>query len=151
MVSPVLSFPSVILPDGFNSPKIHGGEREIVGFSFRMPCTMARRRYLRSRLHVRSNTSKEESTKETSRDGEVSDLGVRVALSMLRFYRGEISPLLPSTCRYIPTCSVYSMEAYKRYGVVKGTILTAWRLCRCNPFGGHGFDPPRWFGEEKSL
>uniref|UniRef100_R7W995 Uncharacterized protein n=1 Tax=Aegilops tauschii TaxID=37682 RepID=R7W995_AEGTA len=46
---------------------------------------------------------------------------------------GEISPLLPSSCRYVPTCSEYSMQAYKRYGVAKGTILTAWRLCRCNP------------------
>ncbi|XP_043690839.1 uncharacterized protein LOC122641617 isoform X2 [Telopea speciosissima] len=61
--------------------------------------------------------------------------------------QGEISPLLPNSCRYVPTCSEYSMEAYKRYGVVKGTILTAWRLCRCNPLGGSGFDPPRWFDE----
>ncbi|XP_024310228.1 uncharacterized protein LOC106865378 isoform X2 [Brachypodium distachyon] len=48
-------------------------------------------------------------------------------------YVGEISPLLPSSCRYVPTCSEYSMQAYKRYGVAKGTILTAWCLCRCNP------------------
>uniref|UniRef100_K3ZLU1 Membrane protein insertion efficiency factor YidD n=2 Tax=Setaria TaxID=4554 RepID=K3ZLU1_SETIT len=79
---------------------------------------------------------------------EVKDLGVNVALSMLKFYKREISPLLPSSCRYVPTCSEYSMQAYKRYGVVKGTILTAWRLCRCNPLGGYGYDPPRWFGEE---
>lgn len=50
---------------------------------------------------------------------------------------GEISPLLPNSCRYIPTCSEYSMEAYKRYGFVKGTILTSWRLCRCNPLGNN--------------
>lgn len=82
---------------------------------------------------------------------------------------GEISPVLPRSCRYVPTCSEYSMEAYKRYGVLKGTVLTTWRLCRCNPFGtflasffffyynqkesltiwtgGSGYDPPRWFGE----
>lgn len=48
---------------------------------------------------------------------------------------GEISPILPNSCRYVPTCSEYSMEAYKKYGVVKGTVLTAWRLCRCNPLG----------------
>ncbi|KZV51803.1 hypothetical protein F511_11491 [Dorcoceras hygrometricum] len=59
----------------------------------------------------------------------------------------EISPLLPNSCRYVPTCSEYSMIAYKKYGVVKGTVLTAWRLCRCNPLGGSGFDPPRWFDE----
>ncbi|KQJ87071.1 UPF0161 protein At3g09310 isoform X2 [Brachypodium distachyon] len=80
---------------------------------------------------------------------EVDDLGVNVALSMLKFYKREISPLLPSSCRYVPTCSEYSMHAYKRYGVAKGTILTAWRLCRCNPLGGQGYDPPRWFGEEE--
>lgn len=79
---------------------------------------------------------------------EVKDLGVNVALSMLKFYKREISPLLPSSCRYVPTCSEYSMQAYKQYGVVKGTMLTAWRLCRCNPLGGYGYDPPRWFGEE---
>uniref|UniRef100_A0A0E0BMG7 Membrane protein insertion efficiency factor n=1 Tax=Oryza glumipatula TaxID=40148 RepID=A0A0E0BMG7_9ORYZ len=66
---------------------------------------------------------------------EVNDLGVNVALSMLKFYKREISPLLPSSCRYVPTCSQYSMQAYKKYGVAKGTILTAWRLCRCNPLG----------------
>ncbi|XP_014629079.1 putative membrane protein insertion efficiency factor isoform X2 [Glycine max] len=65
--------------------------------------------------------------------------------------QGEISPILPKSCRYIPTCSEYSMEAYKRYGAVKGTVLTAWRICRCNPLGGHGYDPPRWFGEVSPL
>ncbi|XP_028061124.1 uncharacterized protein LOC114264644 isoform X1 [Camellia sinensis] len=78
---------------------------------------------------------------------EVNNPGVKVALSMLRFYKREISPLLPNSCRYVPTCSEYSMIAYKKYGVVKGTVLTVWRLCRCNPLGGSGFDPPRWFDE----
>ncbi|CAN1304281.1 UPF0161 protein At3g09310 [Linum perenne] len=61
---------------------------------------------------------------------------------------GEISPLLPRSCRYVPTCSEYSMIAYNKYGFSKGTVLTVWRLCRCNPLGGTGFDPPRWFGED---
>ncbi|KAK4802327.1 hypothetical protein SAY86_000530 [Trapa natans] len=82
-------------------------------------------------------------------DARENSPGVEVALSMLRFYKREISPILPNSCRYIPSCSVYSMEAYKKYGVVKGTVLTAWRLCRCNPLGGSGFDPPRWFDEER--
>ncbi|MBA0657064.1 hypothetical protein Gotri_008670 [Gossypium trilobum] len=68
---------------------------------------------------------------------------------MLKFYKREISPVIPKSCRFVPSCSEYSMEAYKKYGVVKGTVLTAWRLCRCNPLGGSGFDPPRWFDEEK--
>ncbi|PON76108.1 hypothetical protein TorRG33x02_243100 [Trema orientale] len=78
---------------------------------------------------------------------EVDSLGVKAALSVLKFYKREISPILPKSCRFVPTCSEYSMEAYKKYGVVKGTVLTAWRLCRCNPLGGSGFDPPRWFDE----
>ncbi|KAI5072696.1 hypothetical protein GOP47_0012802 [Adiantum capillus-veneris] len=64
-------------------------------------------------------------------------------------FSGQISPFLPSSCRFIPTCSEYSMQAYKKYGVLKGTILTAWRLLKCNPLGPSGFDPPRWFGESK--
>ncbi|KFK38321.1 hypothetical protein AALP_AA3G098700 [Arabis alpina] len=78
---------------------------------------------------------------------EIDSVGVKAALAMLRFYKREISPVLPRSCRYVPTCSEYSMEAYKKYGVLKGTLLTTWRLCRCNPLGGSGFDPPRWFGE----
>lgn len=70
--------------------------------------------------------------------------GVRMALSLLRFYKSTISPLLPPSCRYLPTCSEYAMEAYKKFGCVKGTILTAWRLARCNPFGSKGYDPVRW-------
>ncbi|XP_056172273.1 UPF0161 protein At3g09310 isoform X2 [Syzygium oleosum] len=84
-----------------------------------------------------------------SPETEANSLGVKAALGMLRFYKREISPILPNSCRYVPTCSEYSMAAYKKYGVVKGTVLTAWRLCRCNPLGGSGFDPPRWFGEER--
>ncbi|KAK6943652.1 putative membrane protein insertion efficiency factor [Dillenia turbinata] len=61
----------------------------------------------------------------------------------------EISPLLPKSCRYVPTCSEYSMQAFEKHGIVRGTGLTAWRLCRCNPLGGSGFDPPRWFDEPR--
>ncbi|KAJ8754102.1 hypothetical protein K2173_002000 [Erythroxylum novogranatense] len=88
------------------------------------------------------------SLKNNPQDDEGSSLGVKAALSFLRFYKKEISPILPRSCRYVPTCSEYSMIAYKKYGFVKGTVLTAWRLCRCNPLGGSGFDPPRWFDEE---
>ncbi|CAF2102499.1 hypothetical protein BRARA_E03097 [Brassica rapa] len=85
---------------------------------------------------------------DSPQDGEEQEsVGVKAALAMLRFYKREISPVLPRSCRYVPTCSEYSMEAYKKYGVLKGTVLTTWRLCRCNPLGGSGFDPPRWFGE----
>lgn len=63
---------------------------------------------------------------------------------MLGFYRAVLSPMMPSSCRYLPTCSNYSIDAYKTYGVWKGSVLTAWRLMRCNPWGGRGYDPPSW-------
>ncbi|KAK6146911.1 hypothetical protein DH2020_017823 [Rehmannia glutinosa] len=101
---------------------------------------------LRHRFVV-CNSSGEDPSPSSLEDNEVNSVGVKTALSMLRFYKREISPLMPNSCRYVPTCSEYSMIAYKKYGVVKGTVLTAWRLCRCNPLGGSGFDPPRWFDE----
>ncbi|GAA0149566.1 hypothetical protein LIER_08708 [Lithospermum erythrorhizon] len=96
-----------------------------------------------------TNELEDDSFKNNSQDDEEQGLGVKAALSMLNFYKREISPFLPKSCRYVPSCSEYSMIAYKKYGVAKGTILTAWRLCRCNPLGGSGFDPPRWFDEPK--
>lgn len=68
----------------------------------------------------------------------------RIALSMLRFYKTAISPILPPSCRFVPTCSSYAMEAYTEYGVGKGTIMTAWRLLRCTPWGDSGYDPAVW-------
>jgi len=70
--------------------------------------------------------------------------GVRAALSALRFYKRQISPLLPPGCRFLPTCSEYSMGAFSQHGVRKGFILTAWRLLKCNPLGPSGYDPVRW-------
>ena len=57
---------------------------------------------------------------------------------------GVISPLLPKSCRFLPTCSEYSMRAYREYGTARGTALTVWRVLRCNPLSEGGFDPPRW-------
>ncbi|GBG75159.1 hypothetical protein CBR_g19672 [Chara braunii] len=82
-------------------------------------------------------------------DEEKEQIGVKAAVTLLRFYKREISPWIPGSCRYVPTCSEYAIEAYTRYGLAKGTVLTACRICRCNPLGGSGFDPPRWFGESK--
>ena len=62
-------------------------------------------------------------------------------------YQAVLSPLLGPSCRFTPTCSQYAVEALQRYGAVRGTILAGWRILRCNPWGGHGHDPPRWFGE----
>jgi putative membrane protein insertion efficiency factor len=69
-------------------------------------------------------------------------------VGVVKLYQLGISPYFPSTCRYTPTCSQYSILALKKYGAVRGTILATWRILRCNPWGGHGHDPPRWFGEK---
>jgi len=59
----------------------------------------------------------------------------------VKVYQWLISPLLPNSCRYTPTCSQYMLEAVKKYGPLKGTWLGIKRLSRCHPWGGHGYDP----------
>jgi uncharacterized protein len=65
----------------------------------------------------------------------------RVSLLLIRGYRKGISPLLPNSCRYVPSCSAYAEEAITRYGAAKGGWLTVRRLLRCHPWGGSGHDP----------
>ncbi len=65
----------------------------------------------------------------------------RVLTGMIRFYQKHISPSLPRTCKYYPTCSQYAVEAIKKHGPIKGLGLSAWRLLRCNPFSRGGYDP----------
>ena len=62
-------------------------------------------------------------------------------LSLIRFYQRCISPLFPPTCRFVPTCSSYAIQAIERFGVMRGSWLAIKRLCRCHPWGGHGYDP----------
>jgi hypothetical protein len=65
-----------------------------------------------------------------------------VALSAaVRGYRLLVSPLLPPACRFLPTCSEYAAEAIERHGAWRGIILASWRLARCHPWGGSGYDP----------
>ena len=59
----------------------------------------------------------------------------------IKFYQLAISPILPNTCRHLPTCSEYTIEAIKTYGVFKGIIKGAYRILRCNPLGTSGYDP----------
>ena len=65
----------------------------------------------------------------------------RLLLSAIRFYRRAVSPLFPPRCRYIPTCSSYAVTAITRYGALKGGLMAAWRVLRCNPFSKGGYDP----------
>nr|WP_206214809.1 MULTISPECIES: membrane protein insertion efficiency factor YidD [unclassified Adlercreutzia] len=64
-----------------------------------------------------------------------------VAVWLIMFYRAAVSPLFPSCCRFVPTCSEYGLIAFRRYGFRKGFILTAKRLIKCHPGGPHGYDP----------
>jgi uncharacterized protein len=61
----------------------------------------------------------------------------------LRVYKFALSPLLPSACRFYPTCSEYMREAVERYGVARGIGKGLWRLLRCHPWHEGGFDPVR--------
>lgn len=65
-----------------------------------------------------------------------------VFLALIRAYQLLISPLLGPSCRYTPTCSAYTAECIRRFGVVKGSWLGLRRLASCHPFGGCGYDPP---------
>ncbi|WP_424766189.1 membrane protein insertion efficiency factor YidD [Paenibacillus sp. sgz302251] len=66
---------------------------------------------------------------------------IRVAQAPIRFYRKVISPILPPSCRYYPTCSMYALEAIEKHGAAKGAWLAAKRIARCHPFHPGGFDP----------
>lgn len=65
----------------------------------------------------------------------------RMLLLPIYFYRSSISPLLPPSCRYTPTCSEYAIQALKKYGPFKGLLLAMKRIMRCHPYGGSGYDP----------
>jgi putative membrane protein insertion efficiency factor len=71
----------------------------------------------------------------------VSDLARRIAIAPIRVYQLVISPALPRRCKYEPTCSLYAVQAIRRFGILRGLVLAGWRLLRCNPFSHGGFDP----------
>lgn len=64
-----------------------------------------------------------------------------VALALIRFYKRFLSPMLPSSCIYTPTCSMYTYEAIEKYGIIKGTWMGMKRIARCHPFHLGGYDP----------
>lgn len=59
----------------------------------------------------------------------------------VRGYQVSLSPLLPASCRYHPSCSAYAVEALEKHGAIRGSWLAARRILRCNPFTAGGFDP----------
>ena len=68
-------------------------------------------------------------------------LARRAAIAPIRLYQRAISPALPRRCRYHPSCSQYAADAIGSYGILRGVVLAAWRLLRCNPFSNGGYDP----------
>ena len=64
-----------------------------------------------------------------------------IMIWLISLYRKYISPLKPPCCRFQPTCSAYAIEAFKKRGFFVGSILTVWRILRCNPFSKGGYDP----------
>ena len=65
----------------------------------------------------------------------------RAVAAPIRLYRLAVSPLLPSRCKYAPSCSAYAVEAVEGYGILRGLVLAGWRLLRCNPLSHGGWDP----------
>ena len=64
-----------------------------------------------------------------------------VARGAIRAYQATLSPVLPTQCRFTPTCSHYGLACIRKYGTLRGGLLTTWRILRCNPFGRGGHDP----------
>lgn len=65
----------------------------------------------------------------------------KAVLFLIRFYQQAVSPHFPSSCRYIPSCSAYTYEAVRKYGVFRGVFLGSKRILRCHPFHSGGYDP----------
>ncbi|MCL6088255.1 MAG: membrane protein insertion efficiency factor YidD [Actinobacteria bacterium] len=67
----------------------------------------------------------------------------KVLIYLIKGYKKIISPHLPPSCRFYPTCSEYAIQALIKYGIIKGTIKAVYRILRCNPFNKGGYDPVR--------
>ena len=70
-----------------------------------------------------------------------------IVVAPVRLYQRAISPALPQRCKYHPSCSQYAVTAIRRFGILRGLVLTAWRLLRCNPWSHGGVD----FVEDQTL
>ena len=64
-----------------------------------------------------------------------------ILIRVIQFYQKYLSPMKRIKCPYYPSCSQYGLEAVQKYGAVKGGLLAAWRIVRCNPFSSGGYDP----------
>ena len=66
---------------------------------------------------------------------------ITLSIFIIKAYQFFLSPILKANCRYLPTCSEYSINALKEYGLGKGVYYSLKRILKCHPFGGHGYDP----------
>ena len=64
-----------------------------------------------------------------------------VGVALVKGYRQFISPMLPPSCRFTPSCSLYTLQAIEKYGLLRGGLMGAWRVLRCHPFSEGGYDP----------
>jgi putative membrane protein insertion efficiency factor len=76
-----------------------------------------------------------------NRSGRVARAARAVAVAPIAVYQRVISPAIPRRCKYHPTCSRYAVDAIREYGILRGAVLAAWRLLRCNPWSYGGYDP----------
>ena len=66
---------------------------------------------------------------------------VYLPVKLIRLYQICLSPYMGQHCRYTPTCSAYAIEALQKHGLLYGSLLAVWRILRCSPWGGSGYDP----------
>lgn len=71
----------------------------------------------------------------------LNNICIKGAVFLIRIYQIFISPLFPKTCKYYPSCSTYTIQALKKYGIFKGSLKALYRIMRCNPFSDGGYDP----------
>jgi uncharacterized protein len=62
-------------------------------------------------------------------------------MALIKGYKRFVSPMLPPACRFTPSCSIYTLQAIEKYGLLKGILMGTWRILRCHPFSKGGFDP----------
>ena len=71
----------------------------------------------------------------------MSKIPAKILAGIVKFYQFALSPIFPNSCRYYPSCSEYTRQALLTHGILKGFIMGAWRILRCNPWGKGGYDP----------
>ena len=71
----------------------------------------------------------------------IKNISIIPFVIIIKLYQFVISPILKTNCRYLPTCSEYSLESLKDHGLLRGSYMSFKRIANCHPYGGHGYDP----------